>query len=360
MLKQRILAVLAAAAITAGVTFAVVRTVPPTFREGSVREGVIYELTGVAPDTAVAAACGKTAPLDLYVYMMRSSAGSLDQLMQYYTGASLNWDEPLPDGSSVTELVRADTIQTIKQVLVIEGLAGRYGVGMTEAQRQEIAAEREQTIAAVGEEKYGELLAQAGMTEELYARIAAINCCAENLNMLYLTPGSELYASDDTLTKYAAQQDYITADHILITTGNPMTGEALSGGALAAKQQLAEELLARIDAGEDFAALADEYSEDPGRLANPDGYTFTRGRMVAEFEEAAYALSEGGHSGLVKTDYGFHIILRKPLNTAAAAETVRPEYFMAVLQQKTDDTAIRTNDILETLDLRALYEEMKP
>jgi peptidyl-prolyl cis-trans isomerase SurA len=72
----------------------------------------------------------------------------------------------------------------------------------------------------------------------------------------------------------------------------------------------AEQLLARLRAGEDFAALAREYSEDPGSA--PQGGDlgfFTRDRMVAPFADAAYALENPGDiSDIVRTDFGLHII----------------------------------------------------
>ena len=53
-----------------------------------------------------------------------------------------------------------------------------------------------------------------------------------------------------------------------------------------------------------IAELADEYSEDPGRESYPTGYTFTTGSMVQEFEDAAYALSEGEVSEVVESSLG--------------------------------------------------------
>lgn len=81
------------------------------------------------------------------------------------------------------------------------------------------------------------------------------------------------------------------------------------------KQAKAEDILARAKAGEDFAALADQYSEDPGNK-NPDGTmkgglyeNVSKGRMVGPFEAAALALEPGQIAPqLVETDFGFHII----------------------------------------------------
>jgi len=72
----------------------------------------------------------------------------------------------------------------------------------------------------------------------------------------------------------------------------------------------AHELLARAHGGEDFDMLIALYGEDPGMEWNPDGYTFTIGQMVVEFEQATQELEIGEISGLVRTQFGYHIIKR--------------------------------------------------
>jgi peptidyl-prolyl cis-trans isomerase C len=73
----------------------------------------------------------------------------------------------------------------------------------------------------------------------------------------------------------------------------------------------AEQVLARLRHGEDFGKLAQEFSEDPGSSRNKGelpGWA-EKGKLVAPFEEAAYALKPGEISGLVRTRFGYHIIM---------------------------------------------------
>jgi parvulin-like peptidyl-prolyl isomerase len=76
------------------------------------------------------------------------------------------------------------------------------------------------------------------------------------------------------------------------------------------KRATAEQILSRAKAGEDFAKLADELSQDPGTKGKGGLYEgVTKGKMVPEFEQAALALQPGGIAdNIVDTPYGYHII----------------------------------------------------
>lgn len=95
----------------------------------------------------------------------------------------------------------------------------------------------------------------------------------------------------------------IRAQHILFRTmGEP-----------AAKQnevkKQAEQVLEEARKGADFSGLAKQYSQDPGSASKGgDLGFFGKGVMVKEFEDTAFSLKPGEISGLVKTDFGYHII----------------------------------------------------
>ena len=367
MLKKRILSFLGAAALTAALTFAVVSLSPSNgFTSGSMQEGMSYEVCGVSPDAIVASLDGNGASADLITYWIGYNATYLNSYMQYYGGGALDWDYVMSDGTAMPDYIKQDVLATVKQELLIENLAKKYGVTLTDEQRAAIESEEQSFIEQYGsEEAFEEELAKLGLRRETYERITSANYLYQNLYKLYLTEGSALYASNEDLAAYAAAQGYITADHILLTTVDTATGEALSDEAIAEKKALAEELAEKLKnyTGDDlasyFAELADEYSEDPGRASNPTGYTFTTGSMVQEFEDAAYALDEGAVSGIVESEFGYHILLRLPLDESAAAESVREEYFNSIITSEIDAVSITTSGEYDKLDPRAIYEAIQ-
>ncbi len=106
---------------------------------------------------------------------------------------------------------------------------------------------------------------------------------------------------------------YITAKHILVDD-----------------EALAKELISRIEKGESFDTLMKEHNTDPG--ATEEGYTFTKGEMVEPFEKAAFELKENELTKApVKTDYGYHIIMRMPLNEKELDNAMA--YFKSLLAQ---------------------------
>jgi peptidyl-prolyl cis-trans isomerase C len=72
----------------------------------------------------------------------------------------------------------------------------------------------------------------------------------------------------------------------------------------------ANAVLERLRKGEKFSAIANDVSLCPSKKRGGDLGTFGRGQMVKEFEKAAFDLQKGQISGIVKTQFGYHIIRR--------------------------------------------------
>jgi NIMA-interacting peptidyl-prolyl cis-trans isomerase 1 len=118
-------------------------------------------------------------------------------------------------------------------------------------------------------------------------------------------------ASADSAAKPATKPDRITARHVLIQYMGAQSAHSSIVRTKEQAYQVAQEVLKRAKAGEDFARLAVEYSDEPnaGQRGGSLG-RFGHGQMVHQFEDAAFSLSVGEVSGIVETPFGFHIIQR--------------------------------------------------
>jgi len=79
---------------------------------------------------------------------------------------------------------------------------------------------------------------------------------------------------------------------------------------LVGSEKDARSVVERLNGGEKFSKVAEDVSLCPSRKRGGDLGTFGRGRMVMEFEQAAFALQKGQVSPIVKTQFGYHIIKR--------------------------------------------------
>ncbi len=157
---------------------------------------------------------------------------------------------------------------------------------------------------------------------------------------IQISPQDIQRAYEDNKQQYSAPEQ-VRASHILLKT---------EGKDDAAVKKQAEELLAKVKAGADFAQLATKYSEDDtSKVKGGDLDFFPKGQMVPEFDKAAFSMKPGEISDLVKTQYGYHIIKltekkdasTKPLEEVRAQieDQVKWERAQAEAQRSADEVA---------------------
>jgi hypothetical protein len=120
------------------------------------------------------------------------------------------------------------------------------------------------------------------------------------------------------------------------------------------------QLLAAEDPIALFDQLMQQYGEDPGVASNPDGYLAQPGQMVAEFEQAALSLQDGKFSDVVTSQFGYHIILRLPLNMDVAA--YKDGYINDAMAQLVagwvEQSKLKVADFCSKVDVKAVHERM--
>lgn len=115
--------------------------------------------------------------------------------------------------------------------------------------------------------------------------------------------------------------------------------------------EMAEELLAQIrysgNSQTVFDRLMEEYTTDPGLEEYPDGYTFVEGDMVEEFYEGTKALADGEISEPIKSEHGYHIILRLPLDEEALDEHMESDAMVSRINSEVNTALSERLDALK-------------
>ena len=100
----------------------------------------------------------------------------------------------------------------------------------------------------------------------------------------------------------------------------------------------AEDLIFRLNEGEDFALLANTYTEDPSNSADPQNLKggdlgwFNRGQLLPEFEVASFEAEKGAIVGPILTDYGYHVIKVNDKRTVDSNEQVNASHILLTIQ----------------------------
>lgn len=239
------------------------------------------------------------------------------------------WDDD-PDGTKQLEL-KEETEASLREMYAWLDLATEKGIGLSQEEQDQILADVEEEKRMYGTE-FGSRLRQNYLADEaIYIHITEMQTLVQKVQTAYNEEALTLYEDE-------AMETIVTAQHILLSfdtaAEDPAANEeetlerieailqtfndnvaAAEEAALAEMGEGAtltdeESLAIRTEA---FDALVHEYNEDPGQ-ETLGHYTFGDGTMVTEFYESALALEAGQVSTPVRTSYGYHLILRLPLD----------------------------------------------
>lgn len=291
---------------------------------------------------AILGGCGgKKAQLDGTVATVNGYEITGDALMERLKIFQLFFQQPMDDAETKTAILD----QLVRERLIIaEAEANGITVDQARVESEMVqfygALERQYNSRAQLESTLSEL----GLTNEqissfLKAFLLA-NAAVEKQKAAVDVADEEVrtFYEEKKDTLYTFQADVVRASHILLPPD---------------QAEKAKDVAAKARGGDDFAALAKEYSTDPGSAQQGGelGY-FAQAGMVAEFASAAFAMQPGEISDPVQTEYGWHVIKladRKgpgALSFEEAASDIRNR----LLPQKQDQAV---DDWVRTLEQRA-------
>jgi hypothetical protein len=313
---------------------------------------------------------GKDLSLDVtaadYFFWMAQNA---DQISSYYSmmGQELNWDDTMGSSDTMGDYVKSQAQSTAVIYAIAAAKADEAGYTFTSDDKADYQEELDQAKEDLGgDEAYETYLKTMCLTDDGMEQLSSVGVVYGHMADGLCREGGQYAPTDDELAAYVEDNDLLVAKHILFMTIDPDTNEALSDEEKAEKLSQAEDVLAQLQAVEDsddlestFDELMNEYSEDTGLESNPDGYTFTSGDMVQEFEDATRALEPGQISDIVESDYGYHIILRlDPLTSASVQSEWGSEKLSELLDGWVSDAEITTTETYDELTTADFYEKL--
>lgn len=204
-------------------------------------------------------------------------------------------------------------VDVIEQNYIINEIAEKDNIELSDEDKKQIRSAVASFKADMGGRTAAEkLLKEYGLKDDdILEGIFSASAYAEKV----LDTLTVEEATDDEVKKYISE-NYLHAKHVLIATKDSQTGEEYGEDKLAEVEKTANEVLEKAKSGADFDELVKEYGEDPGMESNPGGYYFGANEMVAEFENATRSI-QPDEITMCKSDFGYHIIKRLPIDEAS-------------------------------------------
>lgn len=297
----------------------------------------IVLLTGCGSDSGDAAATGDTGTAAAVV---DGKVIEMAEVQRVAVNFARNGFTPPEDsqGDTFAEKMYYTALERLVEQSLVEQHLAKGGFTVTDEAVQENLAQLKGMIG--GEERFSAMLTERGLTldevtHDIRSNLVMRHFFDQTVSAPAEVTDADLKAYFDENPELFAAKPEVHARHILILTNPEMDDMAK---AEARKQ--AEAIQKRAVAGEDFAKLANELTQDPtnGDKGGDLGW-FTYETMVPEFSEVAFSLKPGEVSDVVETQFGYHVIKAEGSRTSEPMkfEDVKPNLLNVVGQQKTQD-----------------------
>lgn len=364
--RRRLLAAIMAAAMAAGVMSGC----------GTAQAAYdpIQDVMGYPGSTVMFTVNGNDVTAADYFYWM---AQNVDYVASYYSamGSDIVWTDSMGDEVTMDQYVKDSSRDTAVVYSIVTAKAEELGYGLTEEDEASFDEQMEQAKTAVAgqageenkDEAYANWLKSMCLTEDGIRKLTSVGTLYSHMEEGMLREGSEYAPDRASLDAYVQENDLLSAKHILLLTTDMASGTDLDDAARAEKKATAEDILAQLQAVQDdpealaakFDELMHQYSEDTGLTAYPDGYVFSAGEMVPEFEDATRALEPGAISGIVESSYGYHIILRQDAaSSAEVLEACGGDVMDDLLNDWVDEAEVVTTETYDALTTEEFYTNL--
>lgn len=239
----------------------------------------------------------KTGLINYYIYTTAVKEAYSSGFSGDY--ASFDWEQKDADGVKLDDKIKKAAYEEMATKQLLEELAEKNGVTLTDEEVKQGRDSIDEFEKSNGKDALLSNIAAIGLSsEEDYLELYKTVMLNQKIQTDYAA-NPDKYIEDGVNLEDYSSDSRVSVKHVLIKNTDSKFSDP---------KATADEVLKKAKSGEDFDALMKEYNEDPGETES--GYTFGKGEMVKEFENAAFALKYNEISDIVETQYGYHIIKR--------------------------------------------------
>lgn len=315
------------------------------------------DILGFSGDTTLLTVNGEEITAQEYLYWLGNMTAYYNNLYAAYTGQGITLTDEIEKGTTWDERLKEIAYQNVLLLTLTPKIAQDRGVALSRDQLLELVDQRQANVDRSGREVYAYQLQAMNINDRQAFEMDHMSALFNAIQETYV---SQILADldKDRVDGYIKEQDILGAKHILLLTKDMVTGQPYDDAKIAEQKAKAEDILAQLKGGADFDTLMKENSEDTGLESYPEGYTFTAGEMVPEFENAARMLDIGKFSDIVESDYGFHIILRTDPDSEELRQEMAETEFNDLVQTYIDAADVVKSEEYDSFTTEQYYEPL--
>lgn len=333
---KRFLAMLLASVLAVGiVAFA-------TAGEGHRTDGLYYQVTGIRPDAQIMTVDGEKVSAEEFLYWLASQC---ENLSAYYPG--VDFSAQYTDSMTLGDFVKTDAQENAKLYAVVRQWAAKYGITLTDENRQEIAQQRAQYVSYYGsEEAYQNQLRLLGISEESFNQVNEAAYYYQGLAKAFCDEDGAQRPSDETLLTYADDNGYCTAKTLYVRTNG------LDEAALAEKRSQLESAATQLRAADDKDAAYLELAAALGIETDGSTLTFRPADISDSAAEILNPLQSGEVSDIVESSDG---VLYVFLAQEPDFNTLAQYYFNQLISDARTNAKVKTSRAYDKIDTASFY-----
>ena len=251
-----------------------------------------------------------------WVLKLNDTKIPFSEYRHFYLNAKLDMGDAtyFAENPTAEETLKTTTLSYLAEAHALTALAAEHGIELTKEEKKSVENEIANTKKEYGDELYIQMLNDYFFNEELYRMGLENNQLYEKTFEALVGEGKKISISDEELQTYLAENQFCYAQiYVDFLSGEGTNVHTKTDAKV-------NEIIARLNAGEDFYKVAFDKSDDQTMIDYKNGYLAPKSDFSEAQAAAISALNDGEFSDPVLESDGYYIYLRMPISDAVIAE----------------------------------------